>query len=270
MQRSARVMRSSTIGTSRSMAKLITVSRSTDSRTPHARGGVESTPSRTANTALRAPEHTSPTSFSRIGSSKPRSPASRRANAAFARDAASSACGGNALFEIARHEEMPAVAISGQAAQLESVDFLGASAQTSLPAEIDSASLESGMQNTATLAWPFEGSRPSIKAAPPKYATNRTRPSPHPSATLAFATLRAAFASLFEVYGSSICAIFAERSNCFTWSSTRNTKLPRSFLNKGASSSTAMPPINEAHEIAHVASAKDTSLPSSHIAFFST
>ena len=110
MQRSARVIRSSTIGTSRSIAKLITVSRSTDSRTPHARGGVESTPSRTANTALRAPEQTSPASFSKIGSSKPRCLASRKANAAFARDAASSACSGNTLFEIARHEEIPAVA----------------------------------------------------------------------------------------------------------------------------------------------------------------
>ena len=95
-------------------------------------------------------------------------------------------------------------------------------------------------------------------------------PSSHPLATLAFATLRAAFASLPEVCGSSMCAIFAERSNCFTWSSTRNMKPPRSFLNKGTSSSTTMPSISEAHEIAHVASAAATNLPSSHMVFVST
>lgn len=122
----------------------------------------------------------------------------------------------------------------------------------------------------ATLARPPKGSEPSIGAAPPKYATKRTIPSSHPLATLAFATLRAAFASLPEVCGSSMCAIFAERSNYFTWSSTRNMKPPRSFLNKGTSSSTTMPSISEAHEIAHVASAAATNLPSSHMVFVST
>ena len=122
----------------------------------------------------------------------------------------------------------------------------------------------------ATLARPPKGSEPSIGAAPPKYAMKRTIPSSHPLATLAFATLRAAFASLPEVCGSSMCAIFAERSNCFTWSSTRNMKPPRSFLNKGTSSSTTMPSISEAHEIAHVASAAATNLPSSHMVFVST
>ena len=47
-------------------------------------------------------------------------------------------------------------------------------------------------------------------------------------------------------------------------------KPPRSFLNKGTSSSTTMPSISEAHEIAHVASAAATNLPSSHMVFVST